>query len=140
MNKSRLSANPFPRAGLSKHHGWFPAALVALTLSSGLVAGTINPPAMTEVTAKAGETRLGPVKGGICMATSGIYFVATGTGNGFDPTVRAWKNNDTVKWTWSPGFRSRQRVPARSGAQFDRGQSLRLHGRGHGVLPGCRDR
>lgn len=65
--------------------------------------GTISPPATIEVTANAGQSRLGPIRGGVCMAKSGVYYVAAGAGNGLNPTVRAWKNNDTVKWTWSPG-------------------------------------
>lgn len=104
---------------LHAHHNrfcrWLSTPFFALTyvlLPIGVWAqGVINPPTMIEVTALSGQSRLGPIEGGVTMAIGGKYYVASRPGNGQPATVRAWNSNDTVLWSASLGSDDTHLVP-----------------------------
>ncbi len=64
--------------------------------------GVIPAPAKFEVTAQAGQQRLGPIFGGVTMSPSRSYFVAASRlpAANLPATIRAWRNNDTVLWSY----------------------------------------
>lgn len=54
------------------------------------------------MTAAPGNGGLGPIFGGVTLASNGRFFVSTRASSSVPAKVRAYNANETVKWTWSP--------------------------------------
>lgn len=76
-------------------------ASVSALIPDRCAAATVNPPAAIEVTALSGQTRIGPIFGGVTMAANGRFYVSAAAGNGHSAQARAWNANNTLLWSWA---------------------------------------